>query len=209
VSGLAARLTGKRVVICAGAGGVGKTTVSAAVALGLAARGRRVAVVTIDPARRLAEALGLDELGNQPRLVDHARLSGSGIEIRGELWAMMLDVKRTFDDLIARLAPDPSKRDEILANPIYRHISTAVAGSQEYSAVAKLFELPGATRQLTSQRRLPRHAASRSEVLGTRRGKSAARGYSSGPRGHGASRTHDWLPARRASRAPVGGHSMG
>jgi anion-transporting ArsA/GET3 family ATPase len=141
VSGLAARLTGKRVVICAGAGGVGKTTVSAAVALGLAARGRRVAVVTIDPARRLAEALGLDELGNQPRLVDHARLSGSGVEIRGELWAMMLDVKRTFDDLIAQLAPDPSKRDEILANPIYRHISTAVAGSQEYSAVAKLFEL--------------------------------------------------------------------
>jgi anion-transporting ArsA/GET3 family ATPase len=141
VSALASRLSGKRVVICAGAGGVGKTTVSAAVALGLAAQGRRVAVVTIDPARRLAEALGLDELGNQPQPVDPARFARSGLEIKGELWAMMLDAKRTFDELIGRLAPNPSTREQILANPIYNHLSTTVAGSQEYTAIAKLFEL--------------------------------------------------------------------
>lgn len=141
MSTLTDRLAGMRVVICAGAGGVGKTTVSAAVALGLAAQGRRVAVVTIDPARRLAEALGLDELRNDPQPVDPGRFDGSGIEIAGELSAMMLDVKRTFDELIARLAPNPWTRDEILANPVYTHLSTAVAGSQEYTAIAKLFEL--------------------------------------------------------------------
>ena len=141
MSALASRLPDKRVVICAGAGGVGKTTVSATVALGLAARGRRVAVVTIDPARRLAEALGLDELGNQPQPVDPARFERAGLKLRGELSAMMLDAKRTFDELIALLAPNPRTRDEILANPIYQHLSTAVAGSQEYTAIAKLFEL--------------------------------------------------------------------
>jgi anion-transporting ArsA/GET3 family ATPase len=141
VSTLAARLAHKRVVICAGAGGVGKTTVAATIALGLAAQGRRVAVVTIDPARRLAEALGLDQLGNQPRLVDPERFRRSGFEVNGELHAMMLDTKRTFDELIARLAPDAYTRDQILDNRIYRHLSTAVAGSQEYTAIAKLFEL--------------------------------------------------------------------
>lgn len=138
---LAARLAGKRIVICAGAGGVGKTTVSAAVALGLAMRGARVAVVTIDPARRLAEALGLDRLDNEPRRVDPARLGAGGLELRGELSAMMLDVKRTFDELIALLAPDRATAQAILANPIYQHLSTVVAGSQEYSAIVKLFEL--------------------------------------------------------------------
>ena len=136
-----ARLQDKRIVICAGSGGVGKTTTSAALAMGLAAEGRRVAVVTIDPARRLANALGLDELGNEPHLVDPARLAGHGIEVRGELWAMMLDPKRTFDDLIARLAPDERARDEVLANRIYQQLSGAVAGSQEFTAVAKLYEL--------------------------------------------------------------------
>jgi anion-transporting ArsA/GET3 family ATPase len=136
-----ARLEGKRVVICAGSGGVGKTTTSAALAMGLAAEGRRVAVVTIDPARRLADALGLDELGNEPRLVDPARLAGHGIEVRGELWAMMLDAKRTFDELIARLAPDERTRDDVLSNRIYQQLSGAVAGSQEFTAVAKLYEL--------------------------------------------------------------------
>jgi len=141
VNPLGQMLSGKRVVICAGAGGVGKTTVSAAVALGLAVRGRRVALVTIDPARRLAEALGLDRLDNRPQPVDLARLQGSGIEARGELFAMMLDSKRTFDELIELLAPDPRTREQILSNPIYGHISTAVAGSQEYTAIAKLFEI--------------------------------------------------------------------
>ena len=114
---------------------------SAIVALGLAVQGRRVALVTIDPARRLAEALGLDALGNRPQVVDVARFGESGIEIDGELAAMMLDAKRTFDELIGLLAPTPATRDEILGNPIYEHISTAVAGSQEYAAIAKLYEL--------------------------------------------------------------------
>jgi len=138
---LGGALADKRVVICAGAGGVGKTTVSAVVALGLAAQGRRVALVTIDPARRLAEALGLDSLGNRPQPVETARFDVSKLEVRGELFAMMLDAKRTFDELIDVLAPNPLTREQILANPIYEHLSTAVAGSQEYTAIAKLFEL--------------------------------------------------------------------
>ena len=136
-----ARLQDKRIVICAGSGGVGKTTTSAALAMGLAAEGKRVAVVTIDPARRLASALGLDDLGNEPHLVDPSRLAGHGIEVRGELWAMMLDPKRTFDELIGRLAPDERARDEVLTNRIYQQLSGAVAGSQEFTAVAKLYEL--------------------------------------------------------------------
>lgn len=134
-------LAGKRVVIVAGSGGVGKTTTSAALAMGLAARGQRVAVVTIDPARRLATSLGLELLDNEPRLVDPSRFAGHGIEMEGELWAMMLDAKRTFDDLIERLSPDAKARDEVLNNRIYQELSGAVAGSQEFTAIAKLYEL--------------------------------------------------------------------
>jgi anion-transporting ArsA/GET3 family ATPase len=134
-------LDGKRVAICAGSGGVGKTTTSAAMAMGLAAEGARVCVVTIDPARRLADALGIEQLGSEPRRVDGARFEGHGITIEGELWAMMLDPKHTFDELIEQLAPDEKTRDEILANRIYRELSSAVAGSQEFTAVAKLYEL--------------------------------------------------------------------
>ncbi|MFZ1155971.1 MAG: ArsA-related P-loop ATPase [Solirubrobacteraceae bacterium] len=135
------RLEGKQVCVCVGAGGVGKTTVSAALALGLAARGRKVAVLSIDPARRLAGALGLRELSGEPRRIEPAALAEHGIELEGELWAMMLDSKGTFDDLITRLAPDERAREEILANRIYREISSATAGSQEFTAVAKLYEL--------------------------------------------------------------------
>jgi anion-transporting ArsA/GET3 family ATPase len=120
---------------------VGKTTVSAALALGLAARGRKVAVVSIDPARRLAGALGLSELEGEPHRIGAHVLAEHGIELRGELWAMMLDVKGTFDALIERLAPTERAREEILSNRIYRELSSAVAGSQEFTAVAKLFEL--------------------------------------------------------------------
>src|SRR3954465_5342101 len=130
---LTSLLDGKRIVICAGSGGVGKTTTAAAVALGLAERGLRVAVVTIDPARRLANALGLDELDNEPRRVE--------LDLPGELWAMMLDAKRTFDQLIEHLAPDARTRDEVFANRIYQQLSSAVAGSQEFTAIAKLYEL--------------------------------------------------------------------
>ncbi|MEA2170294.1 MAG: hypothetical protein QOF76_3594 [Solirubrobacteraceae bacterium] len=130
-------LDGKRIVICAGPGGVGKTTTSAAVATGMAMRGHRVAVVTIDPARRLADALGLDRLDDQPRRVDPARFPG----MEGELHALMLDSKRTFDSLIERVAPDARSRDEVFENRIYQELSSAVAGSQEFTALAKIYEL--------------------------------------------------------------------
>jgi anion-transporting ArsA/GET3 family ATPase len=120
---------------------VGKTTVAATVAIGLAAEGRRVALITIDPSRRLAEALGLDDLGNEPQPVDPGLFSHPDAEFHGELSAMMLNVKRTFDELIARLAPDRRTLEQILANPIYNQISGAVAGSQDYTAMSKLFEL--------------------------------------------------------------------
>ena len=140
-SPLAKRLRGKSVCICAGPGGVGKTTTSAALALGLACKGQRVAVVTIDPARRLASALGIDELDDEPRRIDPALLAAQGIECKGELWATMLDAKRTFDTLIGRIAPDERAREEVLGNRIYQEISGAVAGTQEFSAIAKLYEL--------------------------------------------------------------------
>ncbi len=143
---VAERMLGKRICICTGSGGVGKTTTAAAVAMGLAARGRRVAVVTIDPARRLAGSLGLEQLGNEPRLVDPAHFAGQGIDLRGELWAMMLDAKRTFDELIDLLAPDVATREAILANRIYQELSSAVAGSQEFTAVTKLYELDASGR---------------------------------------------------------------
>jgi anion-transporting ArsA/GET3 family ATPase len=126
-------LARKEVCICAGAGGVGKTTTAAAIALGMAERGKKVAVLTIDPAKRLANSLGLPELGNEERLVE--------ADVKGELWAMMLDAKRTFDELVERQAPDAATRDAVLANPIYRELSNAVAGSQEYMAMEKLYEL--------------------------------------------------------------------
>ena len=126
-------LEGRRIVVCAGAGGVGKTTTAAAIAMGMAERGLKVAVVTIDPARRLADSLGLEELGDEPHRVDG--------DFEGELWAMMLDSKRTFDALIERLAPDESTRDEVLSNRIYQQLSNSVAGSQEFTAIAKLYEL--------------------------------------------------------------------
>jgi anion-transporting ArsA/GET3 family ATPase len=134
-------LDGKEVVICAGSGGVGKTTTSAAIAAGLAARGRKVCVLTIDPAKRLADSLGLEELGNDARQVDPKLFEKQGIEMKGELWAMMLDPKATFDELISRQAPDEESRDRVLQNPIYQQISGALAGSQEYMAMEKLFEL--------------------------------------------------------------------
>jgi anion-transporting ArsA/GET3 family ATPase len=134
-------LAGKRICICAGSGGVGKTTTSAAIAAGMAADGLRVCVLTIDPAKRLADSLGLRELTNEARKVDPALLREQGIEMRGELWAMMLDAKATFDDVVRRHAPDAESRDRVLDNRIYNQISNALAGSQEYMAMEKLYEL--------------------------------------------------------------------
>ena len=140
--GVAALLADPRVCVVGGSGGVGKTTASAALAAGMAARGLKVAVVTIDPAQRLATALGLDALDNEPQRIDPARLEAAGLPLGdGELWAMTLDPKRTFDELIARLSPDAETRERILANRVYRELSDAIAGSQEFTAVAKLHEL--------------------------------------------------------------------
>src|SRR5439155_12543843 len=127
-------LAGRSICVCAGAGGVGKTTTSAAIALGAAAEGRKVAVLTIDPARRLANSLGLEVLGNEPHRV-------RAVEGPGELWAMMLDAKRTFDDLVEAYAADERTRDAVLSNRIYKELSSAVSGSQEYMAMEKLYEL--------------------------------------------------------------------
>ena len=134
-------LDGRTVCICAGSGGVGKTTTAAALALGMATRGLRVCVLTIDPAKRLADSLGLEELGNEATRVDPALLESNGVECKGELWAMMLDAKQTFDQLIARHAEDEEARERVLDNAIYQQISSALAGSQEYMAMEKLFEL--------------------------------------------------------------------
>jgi len=134
VSSIERVLAGHEVCVCAGAGGVGKTTTSAAVALGAAAQGRKVAVLTIDPAKRLANALGLEQLGNEARRVP-------GVAGPGELWAMMLDAKRTFDELVETYAADERARDAVLSNRIYKELSSAVSGSQEYMAMEKLYEL--------------------------------------------------------------------
>ncbi|HJZ62261.1 MAG TPA: ArsA-related P-loop ATPase [Miltoncostaeaceae bacterium] len=138
---IAGELVDRRVLVSCGAGGVGKTTISAALGLGLAAAGRRTVVVTIDPARRLAAALGMAGLSDEPRQVDPERARAAGVELTGEMWALQLDAKATFDRLVARHAPTPEARDRILANRIYGHLSSAVAGSQEYMAVERLHEL--------------------------------------------------------------------
>ena len=131
-------LSGRRLVVCAGAGGVGKTTVSAAVALRLAREGARTVVVTIDPARRLATALGMTGLADTPQRVPADAVLGPG---GGELWALQLDARATFDRLVARYAPDDAARERIIENRIYRHLSGTVAGAQEYMAVERLHEL--------------------------------------------------------------------
>ena len=142
MASVAELLEGKRICICAGSGGVGKTTTSAAIAAGMAARGLKVAVLTIDPAKRLADSLGLPELGNEERQVDPKMFSDLGIDTAGgELWAMMLDSKQTFDDVVRTHAPDEETRERILTNRIYQQLSSALAGSQEFMAMEKLFEI--------------------------------------------------------------------
>ncbi|WP_440902221.1 ArsA family ATPase [Actinosynnema sp.] len=124
-----------RVLVCCGSGGVGKTTTAAALALRAAERGRRAVVLTIDPARRLAQSLGLRELDNSPRPV-----VVEGFEPDGELHAMMLDMRRTFDDMVLAHA-GRERAQQILANPFYQTISTSFSGTQEYMAMEKLGQL--------------------------------------------------------------------
>jgi anion-transporting ArsA/GET3 family ATPase len=137
---LEAALASRRILVACGSGGVGKTTTAAALALRAARAGRRVLVCTIDPSRRLATSLGLNQLSGRPRRIDFSR-GFAPAQGEGALWAMVLDVKSTFDALVARHAPDPAARDRILANRFYRHVSDALAGSHEYMAMEKLLEL--------------------------------------------------------------------
>ena len=132
---LDALLDDASIIVCCGAGGVGKTTTSAALALRAAERGRRVCVLTIDPARRLAQSMGLTELDNTPRSV-----TGVDVDGGGSLDAMMLDMKRTFDDIVLSHA-DPQRAQQILANPFYVSLSSSFAGTQEYMAMEKLGQL--------------------------------------------------------------------
>ncbi|MFF8291357.1 ArsA family ATPase [Streptomyces sp. NPDC016309] len=122
-----------RIIVCCGAGGVGKTTTAAALGVRAAERGRKVVVLTIDPARRLAQSMGIDRLDNVPRRVD-------GIKGGGELHAMMLDMKRTFDEIVEGHA-EPARAAAILANPFYQSLSAGFAGTQEYMAMEKLGQL--------------------------------------------------------------------
>jgi anion-transporting ArsA/GET3 family ATPase len=131
----------RRVILCVGCGGVGKTTTAAALGLAAAASGKRTLCLTIDPARRLAESLGLSEMMTEEQRIDPARLAEAGISVRGSLTVMMLDTKSTFDDLVARHASSPESRDRILKNKLYRHVSTSLAGTQEYMAMEKLYAL--------------------------------------------------------------------
>ncbi|MFE9648939.1 ArsA family ATPase [Streptomyces sp. NPDC006365] len=124
-----------RIVVCCGAGGVGKTTTAAALGLRAAERGRKVVVLTIDPARRLAQSMGIDALDNTPR-----RVKGIDDSADGELHAMMLDMKRTFDEIVEAHA-DPERAAAILGNPFYQSLSAGFAGTQEYMAMEKLGQL--------------------------------------------------------------------
>lgn len=126
----------QRIIVCCGAGGVGKTTTAAALALRAAERGRKVVVLTIDPARRLAQSMGIEELDNTPRPVPGVE-SGDG---QGSLDAMMLDMKRTFDEVVESQA-SPEKAQQILNNPFYVAVSSSFAGTQEYMAMEKLGQL--------------------------------------------------------------------
>ncbi len=132
-SALAGLVAERSIVVCCGPGGVGKTSTAAAMALEGARRGRRSVVVTIDPARRLADALGLASLSDTPTLVEG--------DWPGELWALMLDTESTFDALVAKYAPTPEQARAILENRFYRNISRALSGTQEYMAMEKLHEL--------------------------------------------------------------------
>ena len=125
------------IIVCCGSGGVGKTTTSAALALRAAEQGRKVVVLTIDPARRLAQSMGIEKLDNVPRPVPG--LNGGG-EHGGTLDAMMLDMKRTFDEVVESQA-SPEKAAQILANPFYQALSSSFAGTQEYMAMEKLGQL--------------------------------------------------------------------
>jgi len=135
-------LSAKEIVIACGPGGVGKTTTAAAVAaMAAAEEGGRILVLTVDPARRLADALGLKGIGNDEVRIADEVFTGAGVTPRGELWAAMLDTKQSWDDLIRIHAPDAATREQILANPLYQNISGRFVQSHDYIAMERLYEI--------------------------------------------------------------------
>ncbi|MEO6989075.1 MAG: ArsA-related P-loop ATPase [Aquihabitans sp.] len=135
-------LATREIVISCGAGGVGKTTTAAAAAAMAAVHlGGKVLVLTVDPARRLASALGIEEFGNTEVRVPDAAFAAAGVQPRGELWAAMLDTKKSWDDLIHRHAPDEQTREQILANSLYQNISARFVQSHDYIAMERLYEI--------------------------------------------------------------------
>jgi anion-transporting ArsA/GET3 family ATPase len=140
--GLGRRLGSLEVVICCGSGGVGKTTVSAALGMAIAAaEDKRVLVLTVDPARRLATALGIKGIGAEPVRIPKARLRRAGITVSGDLEAAMLDMKQAWDRMIERYSPDRATAQRILRNPLYQRITDSFVGSHEYAAIEALYEL--------------------------------------------------------------------
>jgi anion-transporting ArsA/GET3 family ATPase len=136
-------LAAKEIVICCGSGGVGKTTMAAAAAAMAAAQlGGKVLVITVDPARRLANALGLERFGNVETQIPPEEFAAAGVaEPRGELWAAMLDTKRSWDELVRAHAPDAATRDAILANSLYDNITSRFVQSHDYIAMERLYEI--------------------------------------------------------------------
>ncbi len=130
----------KKLIICCGSGGVGKTTTAAALGLKAALLGKKVAVLTVDPARRLANSLGLSSLGNEEKEIDLSSFKTSA-KNSGKFFAAMLDTKRTFDKLIERYAPSEEAKNNILNNVLYQHLSSMIAGSQEYMAMERVYEM--------------------------------------------------------------------
>jgi anion-transporting ArsA/GET3 family ATPase len=135
---LADLVDSRRVLITVGAGGVGKTTTAAAIGVAAAQRGKRVLCLTIDPAKRLAESLGITEMRTEASTVDPARFEAAGVKLTGSLTAMMLDTKRTFDELVIKYSSTKEKADRLLSNKLYQYVSTSLAGTQEYMAMEKL-----------------------------------------------------------------------
>jgi anion-transporting ArsA/GET3 family ATPase len=139
---LTALLASREMVLVCGSGGVGKTTTAAAMAARSAVEiGGRVLVLTVDPARRLADALGVGAIGNDARRVPAEAFAAAGVEPRGELWAAMLDTKAGWDELIRRHAPDARIRGAVLANPLYQNITSRFVHSHDYLAMERLHEL--------------------------------------------------------------------
>jgi anion-transporting ArsA/GET3 family ATPase len=135
---LASLVETRRVLVTVGAGGVGKTTTAAALGVAAARRGKRVLCLTIDPAKRLAESLGIEAMTTEAVTVDSARFEAIGVPVSGSLTAMMLDTKRTFDELVIKYSSTKEKAQQLLSNKLYKYVSTSLAGTQEYMAMEKL-----------------------------------------------------------------------